>query len=83
MPFLTSCGTERVIEEPVGVEVVRVEYVAVPSDLLLMRQPTTIPESVTYGEALLLWSEDRATIGALLGQLEGIGVLNDGVNGDN
>lgn len=79
---LTACGSREVIvEKPVPVEVPGpVQYIPVPSDLLLLRQPSTIPDGVTYGEALTLWAIDRATIEALLGQLRAIEVLNAGTD---
>lgn len=57
-------------------EVVRTEYVPVPSDLLVLRQPSTIPDTLTYGEAVTLWAVDRATIETLLGQLQAIQTLD-------
>jgi hypothetical protein len=51
--------------------------VPVPDNLLLQHQKTTIPESMTYGEALQLWAEDRGIIDTLLGQLLGIKSLSD------
>ena len=36
--------------------------VPVPADLLVQHQKTTIPESLTYGDAMQLWSADRAII---------------------
>ena len=76
--FLGACATERVVTETVPVEVVKFERVPVPSDLLVLHQKSTIPESVTYGESLQLWSADRTTIDILLGQLRAIQALNDG-----
>lgn len=77
--FLTACGTERVVEKPVVVEVPGpVEYVPVPGDLLIRHIKTTVPESLTYGEALQLWAEDRAIIDTQNGQLAAIEVLNNG-----
>ena len=49
-----------------------IEYIDVPADLLVMHQKSTIPEAVTYGDVVLLWSLDRATIDILLGQLQAI-----------
>ena len=78
--FLTSCGSERVIEKPVIHEVVRIERIAVPSEHLVRHIKTTIPETISYGEAIQLWSEDRAIIEIQNGQLEAIEVLNDAVD---
>lgn len=80
-----ACGTREVIvEKPVPVEIPGpVQYVGVPSDLLLLRQKSTIPDTLTYGEAITLWAVDRATIDALLGQLRAIEVLNDGTSDDH
>jgi hypothetical protein len=74
---LAACGTQKVVEKPVLVETVRVERVPVPADLLALHQPTTIPESMTYGEAMQLWSADRGIIHTLLGQIEAIRSLNE------
>lgn len=81
--LFAACGTERVVEKPVLVEVPGpVEYVAVPADLLLRHIKTTIPATLTYGEALQLWAEDRAIIEKQNGQLAAIEVLNDGPSVD-
>lgn len=78
MPWLTACGTERVIEKPVPVEVVRIERTLVPGEFLVLHPKTEIPEDLTYGDALQLWSEDRAIIDRQNGQLRAIQTLNDG-----
>jgi hypothetical protein len=75
--WLIACATETVVSEPVVVEVERTVFVPVPDNLLLQHQKTTIPESMTYGEALQLWAEDRGIIDTLLGQLLGIKSLSD------
>ena len=72
---LTACGTERLVEKPVPVEVVRVEYIPIPADMFHMEQKQTIPETLTYGQAIELWSEDRATIEALNARLRAIQAL--------
>ena len=75
--FLTACATERVIEKPVPVPVPGpTQYVEVPPDLVTTREKTFIPASITYGEALELWSLDRAAIDKLNGQLLGIKSLS-------
>ncbi len=51
------------------------EIVAVPGDLLVQHQKTTIPESITYGEAMLLWSGDRSIIDPPDAQIKGIASL--------
>ena len=73
---LTACATPRVAVQPTIVEVVRVERVPVPNDLLVLHQPTTIPDELTYGELIQLWSADRGIIHILLGQIEAIRSLN-------
>lgn len=74
---LTACGTTKVVEKPVLVETVRTEFRAVPGDLLVIAHKTTIPETLTYGEAMLLWSADRAIIDVQNGQIEAIESLNE------
>lgn len=69
---LTACGTERIIEKPVPVEIIRVEYVPVPADLLHGAQKQTIPETLTYGLGIELWAEDRSTIDILNAKLKAI-----------
>jgi len=75
--FILGCSTERVITQPEVVEIVRLERVPVPAELLVMHQPTTVPETLTYGESLQLWAEDRSIIQTLLGQLVAIESLNE------
>lgn len=79
----SACSTERVITQPEVVEVVRVERVTIPPDLLVLHNPTTLPEALTYGEALQLWAEDRSIIKTLLGQLQAIESLNGEDNGNS
>lgn len=70
--LLTACGNTKIIEKPVPVYIDKVEYVPVPYDLTMKRNKTTIPDAITYGEALELWSIDRATIDTLNGQMEAV-----------
>jgi hypothetical protein len=69
---LTACGTERVVEKPVIVEVVKTEWREVPADLTARCAKSEIPEAMTYGEALESWAKDRASIDACNGKLAGI-----------
>lgn len=69
---MSACGHTQVIEKPVPVEIVRTEYVPVPDRFLVEHQPSTIPESATYGEVIQLWSSDRDTIKVLLAQIRAI-----------
>ena len=54
------------------------KFVEVPTELLIIRNKSTLPEALSYGEALQLWSADRGTIEALNGQLRAIQGLSDG-----
>lgn len=74
--FLTACGSTKVVEKPVPVYIDRVEYIDVPYDLTIRRNKTTLPDTITYGEALELWAVDRATIDTLNGQMEAVESLN-------
>ena len=69
---LTACGTERVVEKPVVVEVVKTEWRAVPDDLTAPCAKTEIQVGMTYGEAIESWAKDRASIDACNGKLKGI-----------
>lgn len=75
--LLTACGTERVLERPVPVEIVRIERVPVPAELLVPIAKQSIPDGITFGEALVKWSHDRATIEALNGRLAAIDSLSE------
>jgi hypothetical protein len=75
--FLSACAPQKVAVQPTVVEVVRVERVPVPSDLLALHNPSTIPNELTYGELIQLWSADRGTITILNGQIEAIRSLNE------
>ena len=71
-----SCGTrEIVVEKPVPVEVTVVEYVPVPPELLQQRPQAAIPDGLTYGQALELWSRDRASLEAQNASLKAIAEL--------
>lgn len=73
-----ACTQTEVVPDPVIVEVVKVERVPVPADLMVRRSPVEIPESVTYGQIIQLHLVDRATIETLNSQLQAIEALNDG-----
>ena len=78
LPWFAACGATKIVEKPVPYPVPGpTQYVEVPADLTLNREKTTIPESITYGQALELWSRDRSTIDTLNGQLLGIKSLNE------
>jgi hypothetical protein len=81
LSLLTACATERIVEKPVITEIETVRYIPIPPELLILRPTAAIPATITYGEALTLWSADRAIIAALLGQIEGIKVISDGHSG--
>lgn len=76
--LLSGCGTDRIIDRPVTVEVVKREYVAVPADLVSEVPPVVIPDGVTYGELIELHARDRAIIYRLNGKLRGIAALGAG-----
>ncbi len=60
--LLSGCASERIVERPVPVPVETVKYIPVPADLLVPCQKASVPQGVTYGEALALWSRDRASV---------------------
>lgn len=74
---LYGCESTRIVEKPVLVEVVKFERVPVPDKHLVIHNKTTLPDSLTYAEAIQLWAEDRAIVDKQNGQLEAIGVLNN------
>jgi len=77
LSLLTACAKERIVTVPEIVEVVNTEYVEVPGNLLIKHQKTTIPETLTYGDAILLWAEDRRIIETQNGQLLAIQSLGE------
>ena len=78
LPLLIACASERVVTQPEIVEIIKVEKVHVPANLLIQHNKTTIQAGeVTYGEALEYWSLDRAIIDTLNGQIRGIESLNE------
>jgi hypothetical protein len=52
-----------------------VERIPVPTDLLVTEAPAEIPEGLTYGQAIHLWSIDRAALETVNGRLEAVRVL--------
>lgn len=76
--LLTGCGSQRVVTVPEVVEVVKYERIPVPAELLADCVKSLVPSELTYGQALSLWAEDRAKLDTCGGQIEAIGVLNDG-----
>lgn len=76
--LLTACSQTEVIPDPVVVEVVRIERTPVPGELLVPIPKQGRPEGeVTFGDAVALWAEDRATIDALNGRLRAIASLDN------
>ena len=77
--YLGACGTQKIVPKPKIVKIPGpVEYIAVPADLLILHEKTTIPEGgITYGEAIQLWEADRAIIDIQNGQLLGIDALDE------
>jgi hypothetical protein len=76
IPILSgACAHETLVEVPVPVEVVRFERIPVPADLLVTEAPAEIPEGLTYGQAIHLWSIDRAALETVNGRLEAVRVL--------
>jgi hypothetical protein len=57
------------------VEIIKVERILVPSDLLVTEKPAEIPQGLTYGQALHLWSIDRASLEVVNGRIEAVRVL--------
>ena len=76
--LFAGCASERIVDRPVPVEVVRTEYVPVPESLVTPIEPSAIPDKITYGMALTLWAQDRKTIANLNEQLRAIRSLKDG-----
>lgn len=66
IPLLTialfGCSAERIVDRPVPVEIVRTEYVPVPMELTKAVPPADIPDTITYGQALTLWAQDRKAL---------------------
>jgi len=71
----TACAREVLVDRPVPVEIVKMERVSVPADLLVTQEPAEIPEGLTYGDALHLWSIDRAALETVNGRLEAVRAL--------
>lgn len=74
---LSACGSVKVVEKPVPVEVVRTEYVPVPFQLVRPRQLQTVPDTMTYGDAMILWARDREALRNANAQLIAIGKLGN------
>lgn len=73
--LLAACGTERIVEKPVVVEVVKTEWREVPPDLLLECIKPEIPDGITWGELAVKLGEAIAEIETCNGQLRAIGSL--------
>lgn len=74
---LSACSTTEIVEKPVPVEVVKTEFVPVPADLVAEIPKNTVPDGLTFADALELWSEDRAIIDTLNARLRGIQGLSE------
>ena len=73
---LTACANERIVERPVPVEIPVTEFIPVPQELTRPIEKAIIPNSLNFGDALVLWAQDRATIEALNSRLAEIGELD-------
>lgn len=80
--FLTACTTERLVEVPVPVEIVRTETAAIPDDLTEPVEKAVVSESMTYGEALAAWADDRASVDVANAKLKAIRKISAGTNRD-
>ena len=74
--LLIACANETIVEVPVLVEVPVTQWREIPPELTRQQSKTTIPDALTYGEALEAWSRDRAAVDKLNGQLLGIKSLS-------
>lgn len=77
LSFCTACGTTEIIEKPVPVEVEVVKWVPVPKDLTREVPKRSIPTALTYGQAIELWSMDRASLETANARLRAIQGLSD------
>ncbi len=75
--LLTGCATEKFVPIPEIVEVPGpIQWREIPPSLTTPVSKITIPDALTYGDAIKAWSKDRAAIDKLNGQLLGIKSLN-------
>lgn len=74
---LTACGTERLVEKPVIVEVTTVEWRPIPADMTAPCELSAILDGMTYGDALQNWAADRAAVEACNAKLAAIRSLGD------
>lgn len=74
---LTACATEVIVEKPVPVEVEVVKWTPVPADLTIQEPKKPIPDELSYGEAIELWSQDRASLETVNARLRAIQGLSD------
>jgi len=77
LSWLTACATEVIVEKPVVVEVEVVKWTPIPTEFTVESPKSVIPDTLTYGEAISLWSVDRSTLDILNGRLRGIQELSD------
>lgn len=76
LAFSTACVSTEVIEKPVPVPVPGpVQYIPIPDELLLAPEKVQMPTSLTYGEALKLWAEDRKMLDIASGNIDAIRLL--------
>jgi hypothetical protein len=80
--FCAACAQTRIVEKPVPVPVETVRYLPVPADLTTRRPATDIPATLTFREALILWTSDRTRLQMLNTQLQAIANLEVGDNGN-
>jgi len=83
LPLLTACVTEKFVPVPEIVEVPGpVQWREIPADLVEPCDKAEIPETLTYGQAIELWADDRAQIDTCNGRLAGIESLGDPDDGN-
>ena len=71
---LSGCSSQEVVTpQPVIIEIPGpVQFVDIPPDLLVLHNKSTIPDELTFGQAMQLWVADRETIDIYVGNTEAL-----------
>lgn len=72
-----ACATEVIVEKPVPVEVEVIKWTPVPADLTRQEPKKAIPDALSYGQAIELWSKDRASLDIVNARLSAVEGLSD------
>ena len=78
LTLLMGCAPSRIVEKPVPVTIEVTKYREFPAGLTQTAPVSSIPDDLTYSQALALWAADRASLITANARLRGIQEVSGG-----